>query len=387
MGASWSKSNSAWLQTDKPVYYEGDWVSVLVCLNIVQPVTIAAIDCQLLGVEKTYWTEHHESGSGDTRTTWTTYHGGTAQLLNVDHPLGGAGRELAAGQYQWNVVFGLPMGLPSSFHISSGGDGADVKYSVTLVFHTPGLLSKAIRSTQVLTVRQRLQAPPVIVEQSAEQPLIGCCCINRGMLSTNVKLDKDRCQPGEGVAVILEIDNKSKLRVAAIELSLKREVYARERPKGSGGGTWRSHKEMGTTKHQGVQPFTVLQGGLARRMAVTLPAELPPSMRGSLISCDYYVKVKMNIGSCVKDIKLKVPLVVLAPQPAATEEEPFFDKPPPFWSPTEVRPPEAMAVPSALPPPAELLQPDAPFWARSTSNKDEAQRVGTNGTTSNHKLV
>lgn len=79
-------------------------------------------------------------------------------------------------------------------------------------------------------------------------------------------------------------------------------------------------------------------------------------------------QVKLNIGSFVKDVRLKVPLLVLAQQPAPTVEEPFFTEPPPFWSPSEVAPPQGIAVPSAPPLPPELLQPDAPFWARSVSH-------------------
>ena len=64
----------------------------------------------------------------------------------------------------------------------------------------------------------------------------------------------------------------------------------------------------------------------------------------------------------------QVPIVVLAPQPAPTPEEPFFSEPPPFWHPSVVTPPQAIAVPSAPPLPPELLQPNAPFWARTLSN-------------------
>ena len=54
---------------------------------------------------------------------------------------------------------------------------------------------------------------------------------------------------------------------------------------------------------------------------------------------------------------LQVPLIVLAPQPVATPEEPFFTQPPPFWQPIEVLKPEALEVPSAPPLPAEALRP------------------------------
>ncbi|KAL4449547.1 hypothetical protein ABPG77_007191 [Micractinium sp. CCAP 211/92] len=397
MGAGFSKGNSVWLQTDKPViasifasfvepvaaqsirmvYHDGDYVQGLVCLNIMQPVTITKIDCELLGVEHTYWTESHESGTGSSRHSYTETRGGTVQLLNVVHPLGGAGRELAPGQYQWQVVFGLPVGIPSSFKVGSGTDGAEVTYTVNLIFHTPGFLTRSIRSSQVLTVRQRMQSPPAIVDQSAELPLVACCCFNRGMLSAHVRLDRDKVQPGEEVGVILEVDNKSKLAVDVVELSLKREAVARERP--SGGMTRRFHAELAKGQHPGVQPFTSLQGGLARRMQMRLPADLPPSMRGALITCDYFAKVKMKVGSFVKDIRLKVPLVVLAPQPQPTPEAPFYEERPPWWSPTEVQPPVGIQVPSAPALPPELLRPDAPFWQRSLSGSGRSN--GSSATT------
>jgi len=52
-----------------------------------------------------------------------------------------------------------------------------------------------------------------------------------------------------------------------VQLCLKREVLARETPS-KGYHTRRWHKELATTQHQGVQPFTVLQGSLARWVLV-----------------------------------------------------------------------------------------------------------------------
>ena len=43
----------------------------------------------------------------------------------------------------------------------------EVSYSVDIVFHTPGKFSSAIRSSQPLMVHQRLQAPPMTVDQTA----------------------------------------------------------------------------------------------------------------------------------------------------------------------------------------------------------------------------
>lgn len=78
---------------------------------------------QLTAFEKTYWTESHSYSVGDHTETRTEHHGATAEFLNVQQSLSGGHRELTPGQYQWQIVFGLPPGLPSSFRVGTGGDG------------------------------------------------------------------------------------------------------------------------------------------------------------------------------------------------------------------------------------------------------------------------
>ena len=124
------------------VYYDGEFVQALVCLNIVNPVNITSIEChvsklrprlpalppcaaaavlrsqatqhaapalpaarpccvrhsQLVAIERTHWTETHTTGSGSNQHTHTVPHGGKVTLLDVTHPLGGVGRRMEAGQ-------------------------------------------------------------------------------------------------------------------------------------------------------------------------------------------------------------------------------------------------------------------------------------------------
>jgi hypothetical protein len=130
---------------------------------------------------------------------------------------------------------------------------------VNITFHTPGMFTSAIRSSQQLTVHQRLKVPANIIDQSVvrsaalpaarklhpdsprlpvalfdsshstlavdlpnallqEKALTSCCCFAQGFISAHVRLDKDRAQPGEEVQVILEVDNRSKQAVRKIEV-------------------------------------------------------------------------------------------------------------------------------------------------------------------------
>jgi hypothetical protein len=75
---------------------------------------------QLRGFEKTYWTETHHHGSGSNSHTTTEHHGATVAFLDVRHPLAGGQRRLEPGQYQWQIAFVLPQGVPSSFLVTSG---------------------------------------------------------------------------------------------------------------------------------------------------------------------------------------------------------------------------------------------------------------------------
>ncbi|EFN59763.1 hypothetical protein CHLNCDRAFT_133415 [Chlorella variabilis] len=240
--------------------------------------------------------------------------------------------------------------------------------SVNLTFHTPGTFTSAIRNSQQLVVHQRLTVPPSIVDQSVEKALTSCCCFGQGTISAHVRLERDKAQPGEEVQVVVEVDNRSKQAVRKIEVCLKQEAEGRDMV-GRHNSRRRWHREHSKADHPGLQPFTMLQGGLARRLALRLPSALPPSMRGSLITCDYFVKVSLKFSGMVRELKMKVPIIVAAPQPIPTTEEPFYREVPPFWSPSVVASGvEAINVPSAPPLPQELLQPDGPFWSRARSN-------------------
>jgi len=88
-----------------------------------------------------------------------------------------------------------------------------------------------------------------------------------------------------------------------------------------------------------------------RRASVAVPARL----LGSL-ACHHHDAIELPYPLLLRKL-VQVPLIVLAPQPHPTPDEPFYSEPPPYWSPSVVAPPEAINVPSAPPLPAELLQP------------------------------
>jgi hypothetical protein len=66
----------------------------------------------------------------------------------------------------------------------------------------------------------RLSLPCPDLQVLQEQVLTSCCCCSRGLVKAHVRVERDRYQPGESVEVLLEIDNRSKLPIKAIEVSL-----------------------------------------------------------------------------------------------------------------------------------------------------------------------
>ena len=87
------------------------------------PCLPAVPSLQLLGVEKTWWTETRSHSDGNRSYTTTEHHGSAVAFLDVTQPLGGGQRRLEPGQYQWQIAFALPQGVPNSFANHSGGDG------------------------------------------------------------------------------------------------------------------------------------------------------------------------------------------------------------------------------------------------------------------------
>lgn len=132
------------------------------------------------------------------------------------------------------------------------------------------MFTSAIRSSQQLTVHQRLAVPPSVVDQSVVgggggnfvlggchvcralcSPLVGllhhkrrpgqqmryparahpshprplqerqltwCCCFGQGLLRAHVRVERDEVQPGQEVAAILEVDNQARAAVKRVEV-------------------------------------------------------------------------------------------------------------------------------------------------------------------------
>lgn len=70
-----------------------------------------------------------------------------------------------------------------------------------------------------------------------------------------------------------------------------------------------------------------------RHIPLMLPANVPPTTHGQLITCDYWVGVKLKGGMCVSDMRMKVPAVIQPPQPPP----PAYSEPPPGWNPQQAR--------------------------------------------------
>lgn len=84
------------------IYYDGEVVQGLVCLNVREPVAVEGIECQLSGAETTHWIEMHDQGRpGDSdRYMMSETHGGTLQIFACGAQLPGGSRRFEPGQYQ-----------------------------------------------------------------------------------------------------------------------------------------------------------------------------------------------------------------------------------------------------------------------------------------------
>ena len=156
---------------------------------------------QLIGCETTWWRFNDAT------------RGGTHAFLTASLALSGA-RRLQPGQYQWHVVFAIPTGVPSSLHIDKHTEGwgkaageraclpayaclpvpaqdllpctslcrVQVSYTLQVTAHTEGRFQRAIRSTRLIRVVNR------VVGRQREAPATSCerslvCCWAAGVVA------------------------------------------------------------------------------------------------------------------------------------------------------------------------------------------------------------
>ena len=238
------------LQTDKPYYAPGEFVTGKIYLYLQQEFPGDKLELEIYGNEKVEWivkkTKRHDKVTLDIRPEFMYEHDiwGNRYLrvkdkqliLSYTYPIYQfVGGVALAGQYTFPFQLQLPKDAPSSCNYTNYNESesmGQIKYSLKA-----SLSATDSSSIQPMTFKQTLivrQLPPQLpsssgAERSEEIDCCGCFC-KSGTVHLKTQWEKTAYTPQETVRVIAEIDNSKVTRkVAGIKIQLNQHILLSRR--------------------------------------------------------------------------------------------------------------------------------------------------------------
>ncbi|KAK7115092.1 hypothetical protein V1264_001031 [Littorina saxatilis] len=275
----------------KVVYREGDLVSGVMQLDVLEPVTVKGVRVYCYGEALTKWSKEFTRDWNTDQVGQEKY---LAQVLtvfgkkaNVDGP----NHTLTVGQHKWNFAFRLPAErLPSSFEGEYGAIRWFLKVEVDKPF--PSINNKWFRAFTVLSaldLNEAVYKNPMskTVTKTVSKALgLG----NAGNLILSAKTDRFGYCPGESVALTVEAKNESSKDMGKVLATLVQRVVftANDESKSTNLGMSSMETELPLAKGTTLTLTDLM---------LPIPA-VPPSTRKRtchIISCTYSVQVTIQV--------------------------------------------------------------------------------------------
>jgi len=251
------------------------------------------------------------------------------------------GGVVPAGQFSFPFQVQVPNWLPPSFlwkyRDMDEKYKASIKYKIKAYIQDRTGRDKPIYGKRVLLINPPMPPPGQSAELHAEKNVTSCCCIDQGPVSVNCMFEKNVYFPNESVRAIVNVDSsKCTGTCEHISLKLMREVRIRA------GGTQKGKDfKMAGMREPGFEAKSTVQkmmnldlnsfsaqfgsqlnaqrkkGKMYAEEEIYLASKVQASVNSRLISCNYFIVVKPNYGSCDccrNPPSVKLPLSLINPQ-------------------------------------------------------------------------
>ena len=206
---------------NQQAYYPGQTVSGNVFLEIVQPLAPKRVSVVLRGRAHVYWTE--TSGTGDDRRTHTYSDNEQyfdhaivvwPSALSADSPA-----ILPPGMHSFSFTFSLPLGIPSSFELSTYST-AYIRYWIVANVDLGSSQFKCQRPFTVIEYIDVNEHRLLVPMRSENEKMICCLCCESGPLRLQASIDRVGFCPGEAVVVSATAENITNRVMRGIRVSL-----------------------------------------------------------------------------------------------------------------------------------------------------------------------
>ena len=297
------------LSEENLVYFSGSSVEGNVVLELSEPKSAQRISIFLSGEGHVCWGKSYTTGSGDNLQTHTIKYSATQRFFSeMSKRLWGNARgngtqlqELAVGRHEFPFKFRLPMNstLPTSFESRIG----HIRYSLRARIwqsprKVPQTTTRAINFNEVININiPRLRAPL----SDSNDKTVCCLWCASGPISLTATIDRGGYCAGESIAISVEAQNHSNIRMSYVRATLKQTIV---------------YKAVYGTKVENKIIRRIEGPGIGRRGTsnwnnelLTIPAITPSITTCRCIKLSYTLTVTVGIPG-TRDLHVDIPIKI-----------------------------------------------------------------------------
>ena len=293
------------LSEENLVYFSGSSVEGNVVLELSEPKNAQRISIFLSGLGLVYWSKSYTTGSGDNLQTHTIVYSDTQSFFSdMSKRLWGndtQSQELAVGRHEFPFKFRLPMNssLPTSFESRIG----HIRYSLQATiwqstWKGAQTTTRAINVNEVIDINiPRLRAPL----SGSNDKTVCCLWCASGPISLTATIDRGGYCAGESIAISVEAQNHSNIRMSYVRATLKQTIV---------------YKAVYGTKVENKIIRRIEGPGIGRRGTsnwnnelLTIPATTPSITTCRCIKLSYTLTVTVGIPG-TRDLHVDIPITI-----------------------------------------------------------------------------
>ncbi|XP_028173053.1 arrestin domain-containing protein 2-like isoform X2 [Ostrinia furnacalis] len=286
------------LDSDKAVYYRGQFITGNVSFRLGEPVNVSAINIQFLGMAQVIWSEREEHKQHGRSFETTVQYKAEEQYFNVVQCLyGGQGvTQLPPGPHSFPIQFQIPPTVPSSFQ----GERGQVDYEIRATMEYP--IQKRDELVKLFTVvvptDLNKEDPEIAKPQTLSfEEVFSCSCSPRP-LTINVGLPVAGFCPGQVIPVTVNVKNKANRKVKKVILQIvTRTRYHSQQPVAK----YTTPEEvLASTKTK------LVLSNMERHYSceLQLPAFIAPNLDScGIMDIGYFFKVVVKLSGCTDDLE------------------------------------------------------------------------------------
>ena len=216
---------------EKTSYYSGEIISGYVQVKVLtDDVNVPELSVSLVGNAVTQVRYTTTTGTGENKRRVKETARQTLSLLKLNSKVRSIdkGRLVKGAQLQCPFAFVIPAdAVPSMSALFWGRNTAEIKYQLSIYTTTPGKLFGTNTSCVHSVALNIVEAPPQLtapprVEDHAK--VTRCCCIPAGTMQLAATASLSAIQPGDQLAVSVEVDNQSSQDVSYVNISVEQRI-------------------------------------------------------------------------------------------------------------------------------------------------------------------